>query len=428
MLPPRLTARWAAAQINRFGCHQNTPQQPQSYDPPRSLVSSRLSWKRKEPRDREGREVPYKRYIDDPNFRDNLETILERLEAQETTSPLELGASIMQAYSQTRFNYTYPTALTASAQDSNLRDSRTWSRFLDATAAYPGWGKDELEHLAQSATPLDADSMNAKGLASHRYRVSAKRPDTRQRLLETVLEQLDDSNLVDVHLTHTVGTYLTAESAKTRFRILPQDEKAEPRYRLTINTTEPLERNLSTATRAVFAANAYTLQGDTLNECARTGLFGNQETNPDAFHDRWKTTADFFTHSATRVFTGLFKDQTTEQDDITVPDFLNREEIDAIATRLHVCAHQWIDTIHPEATTPHGPQENTSLDTVLSRFPNHKTRLAPGAQASLDFIESLVLDGTSTGSQSVDSAHDNQAEDMAPELEEQYEDDQDAEL
>jgi hypothetical protein len=26
MLPPRLAARWAAAQINRFGCHQNTPQ------------------------------------------------------------------------------------------------------------------------------------------------------------------------------------------------------------------------------------------------------------------------------------------------------------------------------------------------------------------------------------------------------------------
>ena len=50
----------------------------------------------------------YKRYIDDPNFRDNLEAILERLEAQETTSPLELGASIMQAYSHTRFNYTGP--------------------------------------------------------------------------------------------------------------------------------------------------------------------------------------------------------------------------------------------------------------------------------------------------------------------------------
>ena len=44
--------------------------------------------------------MPYKRYIDDPNFRGNLEAILERLEAQETTSPLELGASIMQAYSQ----------------------------------------------------------------------------------------------------------------------------------------------------------------------------------------------------------------------------------------------------------------------------------------------------------------------------------------
>lgn len=372
--------------------------------------------------------MPYKRYIDDPNFRDNLETILERLEGQETTSPLELGASILQAYSQTRFNYTYPTAPTATAQDSNLHDSRTWSRFLDSTAAYPGWGKDELEHLAQSATPLDADSMNAKGLTSHRYRVSAKRPDTRQRLLETMLEQLDDSNLVDVHLTHTVGTYLTAESSKTRFRILPQDENTGPRYRLTINTTEPLERNLSTATRAVFAANAYTLQGDTLNECDRTGLFGNQETNPDVFHDRWKTTADFFTHSATRVFTGLFKDQATEQDGITVPDFLNREELDAIATRLHVCAHQWIDTIRPEATTPHGPQERNNLDTVLSRFTDYKTDLAPGAQEGLDFIASLGLDETPTGDQTADSAHDNQTEGIAPELEEQHEDDQDAEL
>jgi len=53
--------------------------------------------------DRGGKAVVYKRYIDDPNFRDNLEAILERLEAQETTSPLELGASIMQAYSHTRF-------------------------------------------------------------------------------------------------------------------------------------------------------------------------------------------------------------------------------------------------------------------------------------------------------------------------------------
>ena len=65
---------------------------------------------------------------------------------------------------------------------------------------------------------------------------------------------------------------------------------------------------------------------------------------------------------------------------------------------------------------------------MLSRFPNHKTRLAPGAQASLDFIESLGLDGTSTGYQSVDSAHDNQSEDMAPELEQQHEDNQDTEL
>ena len=372
--------------------------------------------------------MPYKRYIDDPNFRDNLETILERLETQEVTSPLELGASIMQAYSHTRYNYTYPTAPTATAPENNRYDSRTWSRFLDATAAYPGWDKDELEQLAQSSTPLDADSLKAKGLASHRYRVSAKSPDKRQQLLDTMLEQLDDSNLVDVHLTHTVGTYLTAENTKTRFRILPQDENTGPRYRLTINTTEPLERNLSTATRAVFAANAYTLQGDTLNECARTGLFGNKETNPDTFHDRQKTTAEFFTHSASRVFTGLFKDQTTERDDITVPDFLNREELDAIATRLHVCAHQWIDTIRPESTTPQGLQENNSLDTVLSRFPNHKTRLAPGAQASLDFIESLGLDETPTGYQTGDNAHDNQTEDMAPELEEQHEDDQDTEL
>lgn len=372
--------------------------------------------------------MPYKRYIDDPRFRRDLEDILERLEAQEVTSPLELGSSILQTYSQARYNYTFPTVPASSAQDSNLRDSHTWSRLLDSTAAYPGWGRDELEHLAQSAAPLDVDSLKAKGLASHRYRVSAKSPDKRQQLLETMLEQLDDANLIDVHLTHTVGTYLTAENTKTRFRILPQDENTGPSYRLTINTTEPLERNLSTATRAVFTANAYTLQGDTLNECAQTGLFGNQETNPDAFHDRWKTTADFFTHSASRVFTGLFKDQTTKQDDITVPDFLNREELDAIATRLHVCAHQWIDTIRPEATTPQGPQEHTSLDTVLSRFPNHKTRLAPGAQASLDFIESLGLDEAPTGYQTADSAHDNQAEDMAPELEEQHEDDQGAEL
>ena len=293
----------------------------------------------------------------------------DRLDQRLRSVQLELGASIMQAYSQNRFNYTYPTAPTATAPENNRYDSRTWSRFLDATAAYPGWDKDELEHLAQSATPLDADSMNAKGLASHRYRVSAKSPDTRQQLLETMLEQLDDSNLVDVHLTHTVGTYLTAENTKTRFRILSQDEKAGPHYQLTINTTEPLERNLSTATRAVFAANAYTLQGDTLNECARTGLFGNKETNPDTFHDRQKTTAEFFTHSASRVFTGLFKDQTTERDDITVPDFLNREKLDAIATRLHVCAHQWIDTIRPESTTPQGPQENNSPIPCSHAFP-----------------------------------------------------------
>ena len=65
---------------------------------------------------------------------------------------------------------------------------------------------------------------------------------------------------------------------------------------------------------------------------------------------------------------------------------------------------------------------------MLSRFPNHKTRLAPGAQASLDFIESLGLDETPTGYQTGDNTHDNQTEDMAPELEEQHEDDQDAEL
>lgn len=184
--------------------------------------------------------MPQGRYIDDPRFRRDLEDILERLEAQEVTSPLELGSSILQTYSQARYNYTFPTVPAASAQDSNLRDSYTWSRLLDSTAAYPGWDKEEIERLAQSSIPLNADSMNAKGLASHRYRVSAKRPDTRQRLLETMLEQLDDSNLVDVHLTHTVGTYLTAENTKTRFRILPQDENTSPRYRLTINTTEPL--------------------------------------------------------------------------------------------------------------------------------------------------------------------------------------------
>ena len=372
--------------------------------------------------------MPQGRYIDDPRFRRDLEDILERLEAQEVTSPLELGSSILQTYSQARYNYTFPTVPAASAQDSNLRDSHTWSRLLDSTAAYPGWDKDELEHLAQSATPLDADSLKAKGLASHRYRVSAKSPDTRQRLLETMLEQLDDSNLVDVHLTHTIGTYLTAKSAKTNFRTLPRSDNTTQHFRLTINTTEPLERNLSTATRAVFTASTSILRETTLQECARTGLFGNDETNSDVFHDRQKTTAEFFTHSASRVFTGLFKDQPAEHDDITVPDFLNREELDAIATRLHVCAHQWIDTIQPETTTPYGPEEHNSLDTVLSRFPNHKTRLAPGAQASLDFIESLGLDETPTGYQTVDSAHDNQTENAAPELEADNEDGQDAEL
>lgn len=373
--------------------------------------------------------MPQGRYIDDPRFRRDLEEILERLEAQEATSPLELGSAIMQSYSQTRFNYTYPTVPTVSAQESNLGDSHTWSRLLDSTAAYPGWDKDDLEYLAQSAAPLDADSLKAKGLASHRYRVSAKRPETRQQLLETMLEQLDDTHVIDVHLTHTVGTYLTAENTKTRFRILPQDGSTGPRYRLTINATEPLERNLSTAIRAVFTANAYTLQGDTLNECARSGIFGNKETNPDAFHDRRKATAEFFTHSATRVFTGLFKDQTHEHDDITVPDFLNRDELDAIATRLHVCAHQWIATIQPETTTPQGPQERNNLDTVLARFPNNTEDLAPGAQESLDFLASLELDGeTPTGYQAVDNADDTQPENEAPELEAKHEGNQDAEL
>ena len=106
MLPHRLTARWAAAQIKDLVAtktpHNN--HSPTTLHAPLCL----LNFLRKEPRDREGKAVPQGRYIDDPNFRDNLETILERLEAQEFTSPLELGASIMQAYSQTRFNYTYP--------------------------------------------------------------------------------------------------------------------------------------------------------------------------------------------------------------------------------------------------------------------------------------------------------------------------------
>ena len=112
--------------------------------------------------------MPQGRYIDAPRFRRDLEDILERLKAQEVTSPLELGSSILQSYSQARYNYTFPTVPAVSAQDSNLRDSHTWSRFLDSTAAYPGWGKDELEHLAQSAAPLDANSMNTTGLEFHR--------------------------------------------------------------------------------------------------------------------------------------------------------------------------------------------------------------------------------------------------------------------
>ena len=129
MLPPRLTARWAAAQINRFGCRQTPHNNHSPITLHVALCLPDFLGKEKEQRDREGKSVPYKRYIDDPNFRDNLEAILERLETQETTSPLELGASIMQAYSQTRFNYTYSTAPTATAQDSNLHDSRTWSRW-----------------------------------------------------------------------------------------------------------------------------------------------------------------------------------------------------------------------------------------------------------------------------------------------------------
>ena len=65
---------------------------------------------------------------------------------------------------------------------------------------------------------------------------------------------------------------------------------------------------------------------------------------------------------------------------------------------------------------------------MLSRFTDYKTRLAPGAQEGLDFIESLGLDETPTDYQAADSAHDNQTEDMAPELEQQHEDNQDAEL
>lgn len=69
-----------------------------------------------------------------------------------------------------------------------------------------------------------------------------------------------------------------------------------------------------------------------------------------------------------------------------------------------------------------------NLDTVLSRFTDYKTDLAPEAQEGLDFLASLGLDETPTGYQAADSAHDNQTEDMAPELEEQHDDDQDAEL
>ncbi len=104
MLPPRLTARWAAAQIKDLVATK-TPHNNHSPITLHVALCLLDFLQRKEPRDREGKAVPYKRYIDDPNFRGNLEAILERLEAQETTSPLELGASIMQAYSQTRFNW-----------------------------------------------------------------------------------------------------------------------------------------------------------------------------------------------------------------------------------------------------------------------------------------------------------------------------------
>ena len=183
--------------------------------------------------------------------------------------------------------------------------------------------------------------------------------------------------------------------------------------------TKPGALHLSTATRAVFTASTRTLRETSLQDCARSGLFGNRETNPDVFHDRWKTTAEFFTHSASRVFTGLFKDQTTERGDITVPDFLNREELDAIATRLHVCAHQWIDTIRPEATTPHGPQERNNLDTVLSRFTDYKTDLAPGAQEGLDFIASLGLDDAPHITTTHSNNHDNEGQAPTDDLEEE---------
>ena len=65
---------------------------------------------------------------------------------------------------------------------------------------------------------------------------------------------------------------------------------------------------------------------------------------------------------------------------------------------------------------------------MLSRFTDYKTDLAPGAQEGLDFIASLGLDEAPTSYQAADSAHDNQTADAAPELEEQHEDDQSAEL
>ena len=55
--------------------------------------------------------MPQGRYIDDPRFRRDLEDILERLEAQEVTSPLELGSSIMQACKPNPLQHSYFTTV-----------------------------------------------------------------------------------------------------------------------------------------------------------------------------------------------------------------------------------------------------------------------------------------------------------------------------
>ena len=66
---------------------------------------------------------------------------------------------------------------------------------------------------------------------------------------------------------------------------------------------------------------------------------------------------------------------------------------------------------------------------MLSRFPNQQEEPAPEAQESLDFLASLgPNEKTPTGYQPVDDAHDNQIENEAPEIEEEHEDGQDAEL